>query len=248
MSSLQPFPPLAYGQFNAWVSVTSAPASAVQALLPTNCSLAAQDVAPQGEHPLVIIAGRQLNVRSRLSNSFQLSYLESGIMIPWVNCVDVAHPSMSLFRASLFLDRDLPIFLGRLLGITKSKAILSQDHFGMDVETENQGASQLIFRARYSPQRKTFVRGASKPWFKAINRVFDQIHVGQALDRGPLPVVCVRCDLNLADAYMRPVDAQFTVDESFCAAKCGTFGVPPIGSDPLGSVQLRARWTMHWLL
>lgn len=247
MSTIQPYPPVAFGQFNAWVSVTSAPASSVQALLPTNCSLATQDVAPEGEHPLVIIAGRQLNVRSRLSNSFQLSYLESGIMIPWVNCIDIKHPSMSLFRATLFLDRDLPIFLGRLLGITKSKAVLSQDHFGMDVETRNNGKSLRIFRARYSPQRKTFVRGVTKPWFKAINRVFEQIHVGQALDKDPLPVVCVRCDLHLAEAYMRPVDAQITLDPSFCAAKCGNFRVPPIGDAPLGSVQLRARWTMHWL-
>ncbi len=235
------FPPIATGTLEAWVAVTSADRKAVEKLLPDRCELAPPPNTMPGTHPLVILAGQQDDVRPRINPEFRASYLEAGVIIPWVRCADVDESNSSLFRTSLYLNQYLPTMLGRLLGLRKTLATIARDHMTMHVETSDDGQ---IFDASFRPTR-SYQACADVPCFDLVQQIFGQRHVGHAMNSDHLPVLCVGCHLNLSDAYARPVTADFKIGSHFCGAISGEFGVPPVRDGCFGAFQLRADWTMQ---
>ena len=85
-------------------------------MLPAGLELAAQDFMPGKRHPLVLILGRQSDVRPRLL-PLGADYLEAILAVPFVQLRERGTPPRGPFCycPRLLLDRRLPIVVGRLL-------------------------------------------------------------------------------------------------------------------------------------
>lgn len=242
VSDLQRFPKLATGQLDAWIAITSSDRARINKLLPDDSELSCS-TDESDQHPLIFLAGAQSNVTSRFL-PWSLDYLEAGILVPSVRITAAGTLSNAMFRAELLLNRALPTFLGRLLGVHKVATQITREC--QYIEVTSRASSEKVFCGRFHPTG-SFERFSQRPEFKQIRPLLSQVHVGRALDSRLLPNVLIWCNLHLRTARVRPVAAEFHVDETVCAAKSGNFEVPPIDGGGVGAFQLRTEWSMRCL-
>ena len=109
------------GRMTAIVAILPVAREAAQGMLPGGLQLAAQDVLPRDRHPLILIMGRQTNVRLRAA-PLGAGYLEFILAVPFVEHLE--HGPFC-YCPRLFLDRRLPTIAGRLLyGYAKRRAAI----------------------------------------------------------------------------------------------------------------------------
>src|SRR5262245_50573450 len=106
----------AVGTYQAATVLWSLPLAVAQALLPSGLELGPQQVAPPGEHPVLLMFGHHQGVRPNFLHVPGMEYLEFLVAVPHVQWVQRTDPYRGpfAFLPRLFLDRWLPTALGWL--------------------------------------------------------------------------------------------------------------------------------------
>jgi hypothetical protein len=114
------------GDLDAAIALIAVPAASARAMLPDGLRLAPQRVTSGDQHPLLLMLGRQQNVRLALFST-GTDYLEFILAVPFVEHDRQGHPCGPFgYLPCLFLDRRLPIVAGRLLlAYEKRRAAIS---------------------------------------------------------------------------------------------------------------------------
>jgi hypothetical protein len=115
------------GDLDAAIALIAVPAERARAMLPEGLRLAPQNVTSGGQHPLLLMLGRQSSVRLA-GFSHGTDYLEFILAVPFVeHDRQGRHPRGPFgYLPCLFLDRRLPIVAGRLLlAYDKRRAAIS---------------------------------------------------------------------------------------------------------------------------
>jgi hypothetical protein len=114
------------GDLDAAIALLAVPADTASAMLPDGLRLARQGVTPENRHPLLLILGRQRNVRLALFSG-GIDYLEFILAVPFVEHERPDRPRGPFgYLPCLLLDRRLPILAGRLLlAYDKRRAAIS---------------------------------------------------------------------------------------------------------------------------
>jgi Acetoacetate decarboxylase (ADC) len=115
------------GDLDAAIALVEIPADSARAMLPDGLRLAPQRVTLGNRHPLLLMLGRQQNVRLALFST-GTDYLEFILAVPFVeHDRQGRHPRGPFgYLPCLFLDRRLPIVAGRLLlAYDKRRAAIS---------------------------------------------------------------------------------------------------------------------------
>jgi Acetoacetate decarboxylase (ADC) len=115
------------GDLDAAIALVEIPADSARAMLPDGLRLAPQRVMLGNRHPLLLMLGRQQNVRLALFST-GTDYLEFILAVPFVeHDRQGRHPRGPFgYLPCLFLDRRLPIVAGRLLlAYDKRRAAIS---------------------------------------------------------------------------------------------------------------------------
>jgi hypothetical protein len=115
------------GDLDAALALIAVPADRARVMLPKGLRLAPQNVTSGNQHPLLMMLGRQQNVRLALFST-GTNYLEFILAVPFVeHDRPDRHPRGPFgYLPCLFLDRRLPIVAGRLLlAYDKRRAAIS---------------------------------------------------------------------------------------------------------------------------
>jgi hypothetical protein len=136
------------GRLTAVVAILPMTHEAARAMLPAGLDLAAQDFVPGDRHPLVLILGRQSDVRPGLL-PLGADYLEAIFAVPFVQLRE--HGAQPLcYCPRLLLDRRLPIAVGRLLyGYDKRRALIRMTAHGYRIADPARG--ELLLDAQFRP-------------------------------------------------------------------------------------------------
>jgi hypothetical protein len=104
------------GDLAAAIALIAVPAPSAHAMLPKGLRLAPQSLTSGDQHPLLLVLGRQRNVRLALFST-GTDYLEFILAVPFVeHARQGRHPRGPFgYLPRLFLDRRMPILAGRLL-------------------------------------------------------------------------------------------------------------------------------------
>jgi hypothetical protein len=216
------------GRMTAVVAMLALSRDGARAMLPAGLELAAQDFMPGERHPLVLVLGRQSDVRPRLL-PLGADYLEAILGVPFVQLRERGTPPRGPFCycPRLFLDRRLPIVVGRLLyHYDKRRALIrmTADSYRIAEPTRGErlldaqfGAAEApvelarrarlaVFRCRFRARSRA-ARGARAETddSPAVRRRAARGRVRHPGDRGrPLARISHRHEL----AAARPVGAQ----------------------------------------
>jgi Acetoacetate decarboxylase (ADC) len=114
------------GDLDAAIALLAVPADTASAMLPDGLRLARRSATPENQHPLLLMLGRQRNVRLALFSS-GIDYLEFILAVPFVEHDRPGRPRGPFgYLPCLLLDRRLPIVAGRvLLAYAKRRAAIS---------------------------------------------------------------------------------------------------------------------------
>ena len=139
------------GDLDAAIALLAVPADTASAMLPDGLRLARQSVTPENQHPLLLMLGRQRNVRLALFSS-GIDYLEFILAVPFVEHDRPDRPRGPFgYLPCLLLDCRLPIVAGRLLlAYNKRRAAISATEDTYRIACAHSGEPLLSarFRAR----------------------------------------------------------------------------------------------------
>jgi hypothetical protein len=141
------------GDLDAAVALIAVPAASARAMLPEGLQLAPQNLTSGDQHPLLVMLGRQQNVRLALFSS-GTDYLEFILAVPFVeHDRPDRHPRGPFgYLPCLFLDRRLPILAGRLLlAYDKRRAAISATDDSYSIAHATTG--EPLISARFKPLR-----------------------------------------------------------------------------------------------
>jgi hypothetical protein len=139
------------GDLDAAIALLAVPADTASAMLPDGLRLARQSATPENRHPLLLMLGRQRNVRLALF-SRGIDYLEFILAVPFVEHDRPDRPRGPFgYLPCLLLDRRMPIVAGRLLlAYHKRRAALSatEDTYRIACARSGEPLLSARFRAR----------------------------------------------------------------------------------------------------
>jgi hypothetical protein len=222
------------GRMSAVVALLPVPCEAAQAMLPAGLQLAAQDVMPQDRHPLVLIMGKQSDVRPRAA-PLGAGYLEFILAVPFVGHCARGPRGPFCYCPRLFLDRRLPTLAGRLLyGYVKRRATIRMTESSYRIADLEGGESLLSadFRA---------TGAAVEPSRSGISAPFDLPVVSEAA-RG-WRYSCADCGLERA--FVQPVELHLVIHRPFVSGlPVGEFLIADADGDGARAFRIRTSWRL----
>ena len=222
------------GRMTAVVAVLPVARAAAQAMLPAGLDLAAQNYTPGDRHPLVLILGRQSNVRPR-SLPLGADYLEFILAVPFVERRERAPHGRFCYCPRLYLDRRLPTLLGRLLyGYDKRRATIRVTETSYRIADLADG--KLLLSADFRS-----AAAAGEPSTSAAAMLFDLPVIAQAA-RGWW-YSCA--DLGLDRAVAQPVEVALAIHRPFVSGlPVGQFRIASADAEGARAFRIRTNWRL----
>lgn len=231
----------AVGHYQAPVLVLGLPRSQVQALLPSKLTLAAQDLTPPEQHPVMFLLGRHHHVRPSFLHVRGGSYWEFVVAVPWLRhaCRGSAYSEPFAYMPRLYLSSWLFVVLGWFYGYDKWRGRIRGDAADYTVRSLLRG--RPLVSARFQEYGDTGP-ALSFPNFRRLADAFQQPFVGKL----PVtPYLCSILDFQLRHATLQPLRAELRIETPFLP------GLPaaaqwPEGIDraPLGAFRISVPWTL----
>jgi hypothetical protein len=223
------------GRMSAVVAVLSLSREGARAMLPPGLELAAQGFLPEKRHPLVLILGRQSDVRPRLL-PFGADYLEAILAVPFVQLGGPGERPRGPFCycPRLLLDRRLPIAIGRLLyGYDKRRA-----RIGMTAESyriADPAHDELLsarFRAAAAPV---------EPLRSAAAMLFQLPVISRAAHGWRYSLV----DFGVDRAQIEPLELTLTIHRPFVSGlPVGEFVIAGNQSETARAFRIQTSWRL----
>jgi hypothetical protein len=222
------------GCMSAVVAILPVSCEAAQAMLPAGLQLAAQDGLPRDRHPLVLIMGKQSEVRPRAA-PFGASYLEFILAVPFVGHRGRGPHGPFCYCPRLFLDRRLPTIAGRLLyGYAKLRTTILMTQSSYRISDPHRG--DLLLSADF---RTT--GAAVEPSQSSAAALFDLPVISEA-GRGWW-YSCA--DFGLERAVVRPVELDLVIHRPFVSGLPeGQFRIAGLDADGAGAFRTRTSWRL----
>ena len=224
------------GRMTAVVAVLPVAHEAARAMLPAGLDLAAQDVMPGKRHPLVLILGRQSDVRPRLL-PLGADYLEAILAVPFVQLRERGAPPHGPFCycPRLLLDRRLPIVVGRLLyRYDKRLALIRMAADSYRIADPARG--ELLLSAHF----RTAEAPVEPSWNDAA-MLFDLPVISRAAHGWRYSLA----DFGLDRALIEAVELKLTIHRPFVSGlPVGEFVIAGIEGDTLRAFRIQTSWRL----
>jgi hypothetical protein len=224
------------GRMSAVVAVLSLPREGARAMLPAGLELAAQDFLPGKRHPLVLILGRQSDVRPRLL-PFGADYLEAILAVPFVQLGGPGERPRGpfCFCPRLLLDRRLPIALGRLLyGYDKRRALIRMTADGYRIAGPAHG--ELLLDAQFRT-----AEAPVEPSRRAAAMLFDLPVIGRAAQSWRFSFA----DFGVDRAQIEPLELTLTIHRPFVSGlPVGKFVIAGIEGETARAFRIQTSWRL----
>jgi hypothetical protein len=224
------------GRMTAVVAMLALSRDGARAMLPAGLELAAQDFMPGERHPLVLVLGRQSDVRPRLL-PLGADYLEAILGVPFVQLRERGTPPRGPFCycPRLFLDRRLPIVVGRLLyHYDKRRALIrmTADSYRIAEPTRGERLLDAQFGAAEAPV---------EPARRAAAMLFELPVISRAAHGWRYSVA----DFGLGRALLEALELKLTIHRPFAAGlPAGEFVIPGIEGDPSRAFRIDTSWRL----
>jgi Acetoacetate decarboxylase (ADC) len=222
------------GRMTAIGAILPVSRAAARAMLPAGLDLATQDVVPGDRHPLVLILGQQSNVRPS-PLPFGADYLEFILAVPFVeHGGDGSHRPLC-YCPRLYLDRSLPIVVGRLLyGYDKRRAVIRMTADSYHIAEP--GSAEPLLEAHF---RTT--GAAVEPSRSSAAGVFDLPVIAQA----PRGWRYSFAHFGLDRAVMQPVELDLVIHRPFVPGlPVGAFAISGVEGDASRAFRIRTSWRL----
>lgn len=196
------------GDLDAAIALVGIPTASARALLPEGILLAPQDVVPDECHPLLLLMGRQRNVRFA-GASVGIDYFEFILAVPFVELAGsyAAGAGPFGYMPRLLLDRWLPTVVGRLLlAYDKHRAVISRTEDSYRIVTPRSGELLLTARFRVAPGSAGY--RLPSPVRKAL-----QLPMISRRARGAWRYTAA--DLRLDEAQIEPLEIDLAIERAF---------------------------------
>jgi hypothetical protein len=204
-------------------------------MLPTGLELAAHDFMPGKRHPLVLILGRQSDVRPRIL-PFDAEYLEAILAVPFVQLGGPGERPRGPFCycPRLLLDRRLPIAIGRLLyGYDKRRALIRMTADGYRIADSAHG--ELLsarFRAAAAPV---------EPLRRAAAVLFQLPVISRAAQGWRFSFA----DFGVDRALIEPLELKLTIHRPFVSGlPVGEFVIAGIAGEASRAFRIQTSWRL----
>lgn len=236
------------GSYVSSFFVASWPVDVVRGLLPEGVALARQVVTKDGMHPVFFGFGQQINATLTYFEwlpFFPLNYLEFFIGIPAVRRNQhgiLPYDEPYMFLARLYLNEVIPVLGGALFwGFPKELARIKKQEGLYEVETLRTD-SPLISLA--STPTGPFIAAENSQSFSFLGGLLGQRLLQKSLE-GHGPLASASMKWYLANAQIRPIEAQMTISTAFLPGlPTGTFASLGIDQSPTGAFELRSNWRL----
>jgi hypothetical protein len=223
------------GRLTAAVAVLSLSREAARAMLPTGLELVVQHFWPGKRHPLILMLGRQSDVRPRLL-PLGAEYLEAILVVPFVQLGGPGEPPRGPFCycPRLLLDRRLPIAVGRLLyGYDKRRALIRMTAESYRIADPAQG--ELLsarFRAAAAPV---------EPLQRAAAMLFQLPVISRAAQSWRFSFA----DFGLDRALIEPLELKLTIHRPFVAGlPVGEFVIAGNQGETSRAFRIQTSWRL----
>jgi hypothetical protein len=189
---------------------------------------------PRDRHPLVLIMGKQSDVRPRAA-PFGASYLEFILALPFVEHRGRGPEGPFCYCPRLFLDRRLPTIAGRLLyGYAKRRATIRMTQNSYRIADLDRG--DLLLTADFRTPG-----AAVEPSRSADAALFDRAVISQTA-RG-WRYSCA--DFGLERAVVGPVELNLVIHRSFVSGlPAGEFPIADVEDDGARAFRIRTSWRL----
>lgn len=196
------------GDLDATIALLGIPTESAHALLADGLVLAPQDVASDDGHPLLLVMGRQRNVRFACA-PVGIDYFEFILAVPFVEPAGSRGAGAGPFgyMPCLLLDRWLPTVAGRiLLAYEKRRAVISGSEDSYRIGNAKTG--ERLLAARHRPSARSESCRLPAPLRRALE----------------LPVISRRAgggwrytvaDLRLDEARIEPLEMNLVIERPF---------------------------------
>jgi hypothetical protein len=210
-------------------------------MLPNQLELAPQDLTPPGQHPILLLFGRQQHVRPNFLHTKGQDYLEFIVAVPYVQWAVPGYPYHGpfAFLPRLYLDHWLPTVLGWLCGFAKRRAIMA--------ETADAYEVRFLLTQKLAIRGNFAGRGDLRP-------PADFSHFEPMRDVFLLPLVtrmamgycvCLDFDWHLDKAQLQAVDGRVDVGHAFVPGlPVDSFVVKGLDDAPLGAFRFVVPWSL----
>jgi hypothetical protein len=216
--------------------VLSISRDAARAMLPGGLELAGQDFMPGNRHPLVLILGRQSDVRPRLL-PLGADYLEAIVAVPFVQLRERGTPPRGPFCycPRLFLDRRLPIVVGRLLyRYDKRRALIRMTAGSYRVAEPAHG--ERLLNAQFGGAQT-----AVEPSRRDAAMLFELPVISPAAHGWRYSVA----DFGLDRALIEALELKLTIHRPFVSGlRAGEFVIPGIEGDTSRAFRIHTSWRL----
>ena len=217
------------------------PRDTVARLLPRGLEPAAQAITPASEHPVILLMGRQRNVRPNIV-PLGMNYLEFICAVPWVRHTDprLAHLGPLITPTRLYLDSLPPILLGIYgYGFPKVRADMQADADSYVIRHVTGG--HTILTAGFAPSGPEG-RAVDFPQFARTRAGFEMMMVTRnRLGMWQYSVY----DFALAQARLTPIDLSLRICSDDLGLPQGHIAPPSLSDDPCGAFILRTDATIN---
>ncbi len=215
-----------------------------------------ENVAPRGHHPVIILLGSQRDVHFRdedgaVRSSDMSNYDEVVPMIPYVQWKRDIYPYRGplAFPPVLYVDRWLPIGLGKLCGYNKKLAEMTVDSYSKFSAEDQHDGRGLISGAFQS--MSDWSRPKDFDTFRMMKKMLRQPVVGSYESDDELPLAalrvyaCTQLIFDFKKSQMQSIDAKLSLQNDFCGDLAGAYDVISHPEKPLDAIQLRkCNWTL----
>jgi hypothetical protein len=223
------------GDLDATIALLGATTESAHALLADGLVLAPQDVASHDGHPLLLVMGRQRNVRLACA-PVGIDYFEFILAVPFVEPAGSRGAGAGPFgyMPCLLLDRWLPTVAGRiLLAYEKHRAVLFGSEDSYRVVSAKTGERLLAARHRPSARSESYRLPVS------LRRALELPVISRRAGGGWRYTVA---DLRLDEARIEPLEMNIAIERPFVPGlPAGKFVLDAGGGR---AVRLRTSWRL----
>ncbi|HVG48731.1 MAG TPA: acetoacetate decarboxylase family protein, partial [Rubellimicrobium sp.] len=219
------------------------PRDAVARMLPSGLALAPQALTGPDQHPVILLFGRQRDVRMNAMPRGMTSYLEFICAVPYVIHADPREgrtPPM-IWPQKLYLDSDPPIGLGVWgYGFPKERASILLDDGSYIVRDRRTGREILSCTWTSKGARD---RAFAFPQFSRVRAAYEMAMVTKRPLVGTWQYSVY--DFSLDSALLEPVEMEVRVGVNAFGLPPGLVRPPSIAEAPLGAFFLTADGTIN---